>query len=362
VELADPPRSPRRRSSPLRVLIVGPVAPPFGGMSVQSALLERKLRETGVAARRLPTNPALGLLAGVRFLRWVVSHARFMISLVREVARSDVVHVLAASWFYFFARVAPSIVVARALRRRVIVNYRGGQADAFLSRYGSWAVFFLTRAHVLTVPSPFLVRVFARHGLVAIEVPNIADLDRFRFRVRSTLQPRILVNRNFTPVYNVALAVDAFARIRKARPDATLTLAGAGPLERSLRDHVDRLGLSGITFRGPVDNAEMADLYDAHDLYLNPTDADNMPISVLECLAAGVPVVSTNVGGIPDLLEHGADGVLVPPRDPDAMAAAVLALLDDQPFAARVITAGVRKARAFGWAAVWPRLRRVYVP
>jgi len=331
-------------------------------MAVQGALLERKLRESGVAARRLPTNPELGALARVRFVRWFVAHARFLTSLVREVVQSDVVHVLGASWFYFFARVVPSIVVAQSLNRRVIVNYRGGEADAFFSRYRSWVTFFLTRAHVLTVPSPFLGRVFARHGLVTVEVPNVTDLDRFRFRARSTLRPRILVNRNFTPVYNVALAIDAFARIRKARPEATLTLAGSGPLERSLRDQVDRLGLGGIEFRGSVDNAEMAELYDAHDVYVNPTDADNMPISVLECLAAGVPVVSTNVGGIPDLLEHGKDGVLVPPRDPDAMAVAVLSLLDEPALAERLSAAGVRKARAFGWESVWPELRRVYVP
>jgi glycosyltransferase involved in cell wall biosynthesis len=357
-----PPRSPRRQNLPLRVLIVGPLAPPFGGMSIQSALLERKLVETGVAARRLPTNPGLGVIAHVRVLRYFASHVKFLIALVFQVAQSDVVHVLGASWFYYFARVVPSIIVARSLNRRVVVNYRGGQADAFFSRYGSWATFFLARANALTVPSPFLARVFARHGLSAVEVPNITDLDRFRFRLRSTLRPRILVNRNFDSMYNVALAIDAFARIKKARPAATLTLAGSGPLERSLRDRVERLGLSGITFYGPVDNAEMADLYEAHDVYVNPTDADNMPISILECLAAGVPVVSTNVGGIPDLLEHGKDGLLVPPRDPDAMAAAVLSLLDEPAFAERVITAGVRKARSFGWEAVWPRLRRVYVP
>jgi phenylacetate-CoA ligase len=344
------------------VLIVGPVAPPFGGMSTQGALLERKLRESGVAARRLPTNPGAGLLRRVRFLRFFVSHARFMVSLVREVLRSDVVHVLGASWSYYFARVVPAVVVSRSLHRRVIVNYRGGQADAFFCRHGARATFFLRRADALTVPSPFLARVFAGHGLHAVEVPNVTDLDRFRFRARTTLRPRILVNRNFTLVYNVALALEAFARIAKARPDATLTVVGSGALERSLRDQADRLGLDGITFRGSVDNAEMADLYDAHDVYVNPTDADNMPISILECWTAGVPVVSTNVGGIPDLLAHGENAVLVPPRDPDAMASAVLSLLDEPAVAERLIAAGLRKARSFGWDAVWPRLRRVYVP
>ena len=131
---------------PLRVLIVGPVAPPFGGMSIQGALLEQKLRESGMAARRLPTNPELGVVSHVRVLRYFAAHVKFMITLIYEVARSDVVHILGASWFYYFSRVVPSIIVARALNRRVIVNYRGGQADAFFSRYGAWAIFFLARS------------------------------------------------------------------------------------------------------------------------------------------------------------------------------------------------------------------------
>lgn len=359
--LSAPPPSPRHPGSPLRVLVVGPVAPPFGGMSIQSALLEQKLRDSGVDARRLATNPTAGILARIRVLRYFVAHAKFLVSLIVHVAQTDVVHVLGASWFYYFSRVVPSVVVARALNRRVIVNYRGGQADAFLTRYGAWVTFFLARAHVLTVPSPFLARVFARHHLAAVEVSNITDLERFRFRARSVLQPRILVNRNFDAMYNVALAIDAFDRIRRRRPEATLTLAGAGPLEPRLRDQVERLGLSGISFRGAVDNAEMAALYDTHDVYVNPTDVDNMPISVLECFAAGVPVVSTNAGGIPDLIEHGVDGLLVPPQDPDAIAAAVLSLLDDPALAERLIAAAARKARTFGWDAVWPKLRRVYV-
>jgi glycosyltransferase involved in cell wall biosynthesis len=356
------PASPRREGSPLRVLIVGPVAPPFGGMSVQGELLERKLRASGVNARRILTNRSAGAFGSARVASALVRHSGFMGSLPRAVAWCDLVHVLATSWQYFFARVAASIVVARSLGRRVIVNYRAGDAEEFFERQGRQAEFFVRRAHALMVPSAFLARVFAKRGLMAVEVPNIADLDRFPFRARDGLAPRILVNRNFGPIYNVALAIDAFVRIRQVRPDATLTLAGTGPLENDLRAQAERLGSDGITFVGPVDNALMAALYDAHAVYLNPSDVDNMPVSILESMAAGLAVVSTNAGGIPDLVGDGDDGLLVPARDPDHMAWTVLSLLSDAELSRRLIEAGFRKAQSFGWEEVWRRLRNVYIP
>jgi phenylacetate-CoA ligase len=329
-------------------------------MAAQGDLLVRKLRETGLTVRRLATNPPLGRVEHVRYLRAVVGHLKFLTALVIGVAQTDVVHVLGASWFYFLSRVAPSIVVARCLGRRVLVNYRGGEAERFLARHGGWAAFFIRRAHALTVPSAFLARIFASHGLPSVQVPNISDLERFRFRRRTVLAPRLLVNRNLEPLYNVALALDAFAQISRERSDAVLTIVGSGTLAASLRSQSERLGLQGVNFLGVVDNVEMPALIDAHDIYLNPTNVDNMPISILESLAAGLLVVSTNAGGIPDLISDGEDSLLVPPRDPDAMAAAVLSLLQDPELAARLAEAGVRKAQGFRWEAIRPQLLRVY--
>jgi phenylacetate-CoA ligase len=331
-------------------------------MSVQGQLLIENLGEAGVSPRLVATNPGAGVFSRIRYLRAVVEELRFLVALTRGMATSDVVHVLGASWFYFVAKVVPAIVVGRLLGRRVVVNYRGGQVREFLTRYGRGVRFILRRAHALTVPSPFLARVFTDWGLHSDVVPNIVDLKRFTFRARGTLRPRILVSRTLAPIYNVSLAIDAFTRIRQARPDATLTIAAAGPLESQLRAQVVRLGLEAVTFCGSVSHAEMPGVYDDHDVYINPTTVDNMPISLLECLAAGLPVVSTNVGGIPDLLTTGEHGILVPPNDPDAMAAAVLSLLDDAAEAARLAEAGKQHVAQFQWTSVWPRLLRVYVP
>ena len=340
------------------MLIVGPVPPPWGGMAVQGGLLEQKLRDTGLTVRRLATDPPLGGLVPRRYIRAVIGHLTFLGSLVLAVATTDALRARRLVVLFLLARRAFDCRRPLFPGRRVLVNYRGGEAERFLARHGRVATFFIRRAHVLTVPSAFLARIFASHGLPSVEIPNITDLERFRFRRRTPLAPRLLVNRNFEPLYNVSLALDAFAQVSRQRPDATLTIVGSGPLENTLRRHSTRLGLRGVTFRGAVDNAEMPALCDAHDIYVNPTNVDNMPISILESLAAGMPVVSTDAGGIPDLVANREDCLLVPRCDPDAMAAAVLSLLDDPALAARLAEMGVRKART--WEAVRPRLFRPY--
>jgi glycosyltransferase involved in cell wall biosynthesis len=108
-----------------------------------------------------------------------------------------------------------------------------------------------------------------------------------------------------------------------------------------------------VRFAGRIDNADIAALYASADIVLNPSTADNMPISILEALASGVPVVSTDAGGIPDLVEHGRTALLVPVGDAAAMATAALRLLDDTALAQRMHDAGLNEVARYAW----PRVR-----
>jgi glycosyltransferase involved in cell wall biosynthesis len=111
-----------------------------------------------------------------------------------------------------------------------------------------------------------------------------------------------------------------------------------------------------VRFSGRIENAQIGDLYADADLLLNPSTADNMPISILEALASGVPVVTTSAGGIPDLVRDGHTALLVPVGDPDAMAAAALRLLSDPALAWRLRSAGVREAARY----TWPQVRELW--
>lgn len=209
----------------------------------------------------------------------------------------------------------------------------------------------------------FLQQVFAQYGIQAGIVANIIDLNRFK-AVRqpcATPAPHLIVTRNLEPIYDIPTALRAFQEIRAALPQACLTIAGSGPLQAELVRLTADLGLTtAVTFTGRLDNEHIAALYQTADLVLNPSLADNMPISVLEALACGVPVVSTNVGGIPFLLEDGSTALLVPPGDSQRMAQAALNLLRDQRLARTFSQAGIALAQQYAWPTVRKRWFAVY--
>jgi glycosyltransferase involved in cell wall biosynthesis len=286
-------------------------------------------------------------------VRTVVTFVAYVASLVRRVPRTDVVHVFSPSYWAFLLGPAPAILVARAFGRRVLLNYHSGEADDHLTRWGWHAIPIMRLASEIVVPSQYLVDVFARHGLEATAVFNHLDVEQFPFRERRALEPRFLSNRNFESHYNVACVLRAFARVQQRRPDAQLVVAGDGSQRNALHALAAELGLRNVEFTGPVAPDRMPSLYDAADVYLNASSIDNMPLSILEAFATGVPVVTTDAGGIPYIVRHEENGLLVPCDDDAALAAAALRLLDDSELAASLSARARAECVAkYTWSAV----------
>ncbi len=340
------------------VCIVGPLPPPSGGMANQCEQLQRLLRADGVAVELVRNNadyrPAW--IGRVPMLRALARLLLYVPALWRAAGRADVMHVLANSGWAWHLFAAPAIWVARLRGVPVIVNYRGGNAETFFATAPRQVLATLRMASAHVTPSGFLQRVFAAHGLAAMIVPNIVDLSRFRPRVPRAFgdAPHLIVTRNLEPIYDIATAIRAFAALRGAFPQARLTVAGSGPERERLRTQVDALGLGdAVRFSGRIDNADIPALYADADCLLNPSTVDNMPISLLEAFASGVPVVSTDAGGIPDMAEHGVSALLVPIGDAAAMAAQAQRVLSEAALAESLRGAGL--AAAAGYA--WPRVR-----
>jgi glycosyltransferase involved in cell wall biosynthesis len=214
------------------------------------------------------------------------------------------------------------------------------------------------------VPSSFLSGVFAQHGLPATVIPNTVDVERFAFRRRDPLRPRLLSTRNLEPMYNVACTLQAFRLVQDRHPGATLTLVGGGSQEAPLRVLADRLGLEQVRFAGRLPPDRMPEAYASADIYVQTPDIDNMPSSVLEAFASGTPVVSTKVGGVPAILEDGVHGLLAPAGDAGAVARHVLGLLDDAALAARLAAAARESCDRYRWPTVraqWLALYRELV-
>ena len=358
----EPPvvaRTPDRTTpEQLDILLVGPSLDYVGGQAVQLQRLLRRLGSTpGVRPQFLPVNPRLGMpwraLQRVRYVRTVITSAAYAFSLVRRVPGADVVHAFSASYWSFLLAPVPALVVARFAGRPSILNYRSGEASDHLERWG-WLVIPLMRlAGCIVVPSGYLVSVFARHGLTAVAIPNFVELESIPYRRRQHVRPVFLANRNFEPLYNVACVLRAFSRIQARHPHASLAVVGDGPEGPALRRLAAELGLQHVTFCGRVVPGDMARYYDAADIYLNAPNIDNMPNSILEAFAAGLPVVSSDAGGIPWIVRTGENGLLVPCDDDAALADAALGFLADPARALRMADRGrAEVTEKYAWPAV----------
>lgn len=348
-----------------RLALVGPLPPPAGGMANQCEQLARLLRADGATVEVVRTNspyrPAWvarlrGLRAGIRLLP-------FLSSLWGAIGRAEVVHVMANSGLSWHLLAWPTIVFARWRGRPVIINYRGGHADEFFRTGPAHVMRNLRRVEMRVAPSGFLQRVFTTYGLPVRVIPNIIDLSRFRRRPLRAFgaAPHLIVTRNLEPIYGVDTALRAFARLRQAFPGALLTVAGQGPQLAALQRLCEELGVSdAVRFAGGMDNARMAALYADADCLLNASSVDNMPISLLEAFASNVPVVSTAAGGIPDLVDDGRTGLLVPVGDATTMADKAVALLRDPQRQLELTDNAAEEVGRYAWAEVGRQWRQAY--
>ena len=341
----------------LRVAIVAASLRILGGQAVQAArLIDRWRDDPRVDAWLVPINPlpppAFRALLTIKYVRTVVTQLWYWPLLVRQLRRADVVHVFSASYTSFLLAPLPAIVIARLLGRPVILNYHSGEAPDHLRRSAIARYVLKHWTDLNVVPSPFLRRVLASFGIRAEVVPNTLDPRQFVYRARNPLRPRIVSTRNFEPIYNVPCVLRAFAHIQRRFDDASLTLVGAGSQDAALRRLAEELGLRNVSFTGPLSPSEIHRAYDAADIYLQAPTIDNMPLSVLEAFASGLPVVSTDVGGIPTILTHGLHGLLGPNDDDRTLAAHVMGLLETPERARNLAAAAHRTCAAYEWPIV----------
>ena len=332
-------------------------------MANQTRQLSRLLGQEGIDVEIVQVNAPyrpewIGRMWGARALFRLVP---YLLEMWRAAGRVHLFHVMANSGWAWHLFAAPAIWIAWIRRVPVIINYRGGEADAFFERQFHWVRPTLARACAVVVPSAFLEQVFSKRSVAVDVVPNIIDLSRFFPAVRKPGQAHIVVTRNLEDIYDIPTALRAFSLVRQHLPDARLTVAGSGPRFADLEKLCDDMGQSSaVRFTGRLDNDQVAELYRTADLMLNPSLADNMPISLLEAMASGVPVVSTRVGGIPYLVKDGTEALLVPPGDAEAMADGALRVLRNRELASCLVSAGIQAVRRYTWDEVKPRLFSVY--
>ena len=337
----------------------------LGGQAIQALRLMEGLRaEPGIDAEILPINPRLPRplrwLQRIKYVRTLVTSIAYIASLLVRLPRFDVVHVFSASYFSFLLAPTPAILISKLYGKPVLLNYHSGEAEDHLRRWPRTALPILRLADRIVVPSDYLVEVFARFGVRTQAVFNTVDSSRFQFRERRPLKPVLLSNRNLEPHYNVECTLRAFALIQEQLPDARLVVAGDGSQRRYLHELAQSLTLRSVDFVGAVPPDEMPALYDEAEIFVNASSVDNQPLSIIEAFASGLPVVTTNAGGIPYMVTNEATGLLVECNDHEALARAVLRLLKMPGLALALASAARVECEKYGWHAARSRWLSLY--
>ncbi|MGI9106253.1 MAG: glycosyltransferase family 4 protein [Pyrinomonadaceae bacterium] len=362
---ANKQRRSEMRDAPLRVLLVGPSFDIVGGQSVQAArLLARLKEEPSLDVSFLPINPrAPGFLAklqAIKYVRTVITSLLYVIALLARIPRCDVIHIFSASYFSFVLAPTPAIIISKLYGKKIVLDYHSGNAEDHLRRWRRTAIPTLRLVDRITVQTKYLAEVFARFGLRATPIFNLIETEQFHFRERLSLRPAFMTNRSFEAHYNVACVLRAFARVQREIPSASLMVAGDGALRAELEALAGELALRNTQFVGTIAPEQMPALYDAADIFLNGSSVDNMPLSILEAYAAGVPVVTTNAGGIPFIVTHEETGLMVECDQPEAMAACALRLLNNHTLAHKLARQAREECRKYGWDAVRHEWLRLY--
>ena len=255
-----------------------------------------------------------------------------------------------------FAYESFAILYARLWRKHLVVLVHNGQVDEFIHRWPRWVSLVLSQVDRLVVPHRFLEEQLTKLGFrLDGTIPNVIDLKKYRYRERSSLTPRFLYLRGMHSYYNPEMAIRAFALIQNEYPDALLTMAGPEGSESALcRKLVQDIKLRNVHFVGLISKERIADLADQHDIHLHTNRVENMPVTIIEMWACGLPIVGTEAGGMPYLVRNGVDGILVKTEDYLAMANACLKLLSDKEIASTLSRNGRKRAEELTWERVKP--------
>jgi glycosyltransferase involved in cell wall biosynthesis len=210
------------------------------------------------------------------------------------------------------------------------------------------------KAFTNVAPSKYMIEQFQKQGYKNLTyIPNTLHIENYPFLLRNTVKPKLLWVRSFSEIYNPMLALEIVEMLKKKGMDVSLCMVGPdkdGSSENCKRKAAE-LNLP-ITFTGLLQKKEWISLSKEYDIFINTTNFDNMPVSVMEAMALGLPVISTDVGGLPFLIENEKDGILVPPNNPEAFVNAIEDLCSNNLKAQEIAKNARLKMEEFDWQKV----------
>lgn len=241
--------------------------------------------------------------------------------------------------------------IARFFKLQYIPILHGGNLPKKIKDWKKTSSMIFKNSLLNIAPSHYLLDAFLKEGYSnTAYIPNAIEMGQYKFIERKNSEPKLLWVRSFASIYNPKMAVDVLKILKKHFPEATLCMVGPdkdGSLDDT-KNYAKSLGLA-VEFTGKLSKKEWIARSENYAVFINTTHFDNMPVSVIEAMALGFPVVSTNVGGLSLLLENKKDALLVDDSDSEAMADALLYLFHNPEISSELSLNARSKAITFDW-------------
>ena len=244
--------------------------------------------------------------------------------------------------------------LCRVLNLKYLPKLHGGNLPSRIVRSKFFSNLIFKNAYVNIAPSYYLFEAFKKSGYTNLKyIPNTIEIQIYTSSPKEFKSPKILWVRSFAKIYNPLMAIKVFMKIKNIFPDAKICMVGprkddshAKTLKFAKKNNVE------VVFTGKLSKREWIELSKEYNLFINTTHFDNTPISVIEAMALGLPVVSTNVGGIPYLLEHNENALLVDDEDIDGMTNQINRLFTESNLAYNLSEKGKETVKNFDWEIV----------
>lgn len=247
--------------------------------------------------------------------------------------------------------------LARMFKIRYIPILHGGNLESRLKNSKKTSGIIFHNAYRLVSPSNFLKSVFENHGFNNVEyIPNTIELQNFEFKNRDIKTIKLLWLRSFSEIYNPKLAILVLEELINRGFPTELTMVGPeidGSMEAS--KVLAKAKNLKVNFTGKLSRKRWTNLAEGCNIFINTTNFDNMPVSIIEVMALGLPIVSTNVGGLPYLIAHEKDGLLVPPNDVHSMCKAVIRLSESKNLKDSIVNNARKKVELYDWEVIKPK-------
>ena len=241
--------------------------------------------------------------------------------------------------------------LCRLFRLPYIPILHGGNLPRRLQKSRSLAYKLFNGAKTNVAPSKYLMEEFATEGYHNLTyIPNTIEIEQYPFLARKEIGPKLLWVRSFAEIYNPMLALQVVEKLKEEFSNVSLCMIGPekdGSLQKC-KEYATEHQLP-VIFTGMLSKEAWRQRSMDYDIFINTTNFDNTPVSVMEAMALGLPVISTKVGGIPYLIEDQKDGLLVPPDDRYPFVNAIRKLCTNNDLAISLSTNARKKVEGFDW-------------